>query len=41
MGVGRRQEFENFSKKGVFFISSGTKKILPLFPPGKTFGKIH
>jgi len=36
------REFENFSKKGIFVVSSGKKQIsLLLAPPRKTFRKIH
>jgi len=36
------QEFEIFSKKAVFLVSSGKKQISPLSAlPRKTFGKSH
>jgi len=43
MGVERGHEFENFSNKAVFSVSSGKKQISPLLAPHprKTFGKIH
>jgi len=41
MGFGGGQEFENFSKKGCFLVSSGKTKFHHFGPPIKTFGKMQ
>jgi len=39
MGVGRRKEFENLSKKAVFFVSGGKNKLHYFVPLEKLLEK--